>query len=75
MALALKGAVIVREYEGPNTHQITYRQRCDVCGYVAPKPPITVTCLPESILMYRCGHIESFVCPFCRSHQVVDIQV
>ncbi len=42
MALAIEGAVIVRDYEGDITNQIIYKQRCDACGYIAPQPPIVL---------------------------------
>ena len=34
MAVAMRGAVIVSEYEDPYTNMVTYKQRCDNCGYV-----------------------------------------
>ncbi len=74
MAVAIEGAEIVREHEGPYTNQITYRQRCDSCGYVPPKPPITVSCLPHGTVMHGPYHVESFVCPFCGNCQEVKIQ-
>ncbi len=74
MAVAVSGAVIVSEYEGPYANQIIYRQRCDNCGYLAPKPPISVSCLPYGTVMYGCYHKESFVCSFCDNYQAVRIQ-
>ncbi len=74
MAVAISGAVIVSEYEGPYTNQIIYRQRCDNCGYLAPKPHISVSCLPYGTVMYGCYHKDSFVGSFCGNHQVVRIQ-
>jgi hypothetical protein len=63
VAVATEGAVIVREYEGPYTNQIIYRQRCDNCGYIARKPPISVSCLPYGNLMYGCYHREASPAP------------
>ena len=74
MAVAVEGAVILREYKGPYTNQITYRERCDNCGYFVPKPPISVSCLPYGTVMYGCYHRGSFVCPFCGNRQAVTIQ-
>ena len=74
MAVAVEGAVILREYKGPYTNQITYRERCDNCGYFVPKPPISVSCLPYGTVMYGCYHRGSFVCPFCGNRQAVMIQ-
>ena len=74
VAVAIEGAVIVREYEGPYTNQIIYRQRCDNCGYFPPKSAISVSCLPYGTVMYGCYHRESFVCPFCGKRQAVRIQ-
>ncbi len=74
MAVAISGAVIVSEYEGPYTNMVTYKQRCDNCGYVSPKPPVSVSCMPYGTVMYGCYHRESFVCPFCGNHQAVRIQ-
>ena len=74
MAVAIEGAVILKEYEGPYTNQILYRQRCDTCGYISPGPPITVSCLPYGTLMHGYYHAESFVCSFCGNRQEVQIQ-
>lgn len=74
MAVAIRGAVIVGEYEGAYTNQVTYRQRCDACGYITPKPSITVSCLPGDTVMHGCYHRESFLCPWCESHQRVEIE-
>ncbi len=74
MALAIEGAVIVRDYEGDITNQIIYKQRCDACGYITPKPPIVVSCMPGGTVMYGCYHVESFICPFCDNHQRVRLQ-
>ena len=74
MAVAIEGAVIVRDYEGAITNQIVYKQRCDACGYIAPKNPIAVSCMPGGTVMHGCYHAESFICPFCDNHQEVRLQ-
>jgi predicted RNA-binding Zn-ribbon protein involved in translation (DUF1610 family) len=74
MAVAIEGAVIVRDYEGDITNEIVYKQRCDACGYIAPNPPIVVSCMPGGTKMYGCYHAESFVCPFCGKHQEVRLE-
>ena len=74
MAVAIQGAVLVREYQQAYTDKIVYRRRCDNCGYLAPTPPISVSCLPYQAEMYGCYHAESFICQFCGNHQVVKIQ-
>ena len=74
MAVAISGAVIVREWQGAYTNTVIYRQRCDNCGRRAPKPPISVRCLPYQTVMHGCYHEESFVCSFCGKHQAVRIE-
>ena len=74
MAVAIRGAEIVKDYEGSHTSLVTYRKRCDICGYVSPEPPIAVSVLLNSTEVYGAYHAESFVCPFCENHQVVEIQ-
>jgi hypothetical protein len=74
MAVAIEGAVIVRDYEGDVANQIIYKQRCDACRYIAPNPPIVVSCMPGGTVMYGCYHAERFVCPFCGKHQEVRLE-
>ena len=74
MAVAIKGALIDREHDGPYTNQIIYRRRCDACGYVPTTPPIAVSCLPAGAVMYGHYHADSFVCPFCGNLQVVELR-
>ena len=74
MAVAIRGAIIVSDYEGPYTDMVTYKQRCGNCGYVSPKPPISIRLLPYQTAAHGTYHKESFVCPFCENHQVVEIQ-
>jgi len=74
MAVAIEGAVIVRDYEGATTDHIVYKQRCDACVYITTKPPIVIFCMPGSTKMYGCYHTERFVCPFCGNRQKVRLQ-
>ena len=74
MVIANSGAEIVREYEGPYASTVLYKQRCDSCGYVSPDPPVSVQILHGSTTAYGIYHAESFVCPFCENHQVVEIE-
>lgn len=72
--MAIRGAQIVRVYEGPFVNVITYRRRCDNCGYVPPGPPISVSILPYGTAAHGTYHTASFVCPFCENRQVVELQ-
>jgi hypothetical protein len=74
MAIAISGATIISEYEGPYTNLVTYRRRCDACGYVPPGSPISVSIVSGSTVAYGTYHTQSFVCPFCENRQVVEIQ-
>ena len=74
VAVAARGAEILRVYEGPYTNQVTYRQRCDTCGYLPPNPPITVSILPYGTVAHGTYHAQSFVCIFCGHRQTVEIQ-
>ena len=38
MAVAIQGAMLIREYQQAYTDNIVYRRRCDNCGYLAPTP-------------------------------------
>ena len=51
MAIAIEGAVIVKEQEGAYTSKIVYRRRCENCGYLPPQPAISVSCLPYETQM------------------------
>jgi len=74
LAVAVRGATIVKAYEGAYTNLIVYRQRCDGCGYTPSGVPIIVTMLPYGTVAYGTYHAESFVCPFCGNRQKVKIQ-
>ena len=74
MAIAIEGAVIVREYRGAYMHKVLYRRQCEVCGYVARGSPIPVSCEPYGTRMHGCYHRESFVCPVCGNRQAVKIE-
>ena len=74
MARAIRGATVVREWEGPYTNTLLYRRRCEACGRIPTTPPITVRCLPGQTVMHGCYHEEGFVCPFCGHRQVVELE-
>jgi hypothetical protein len=74
VAVAIKSAQIVREYEGPYTNQITYRRRCDTCGYYRAIPLITVRCLLYETVVHGCGHGKTYICSFCGFRQEVQIE-
>ena len=74
MATVISGATILREWEGPYTNTLVYKQRCDACGRLAPNLPISVRCLPYQTAMHGCYHEESFVCAFCGNRQAVKIE-
>ena len=74
MAVAISGAVIVNEWQGAYTNTVVYKQRCDVCGRLAPNHPISVSCLPYQGVVHGCYHKESFVCTFCSNRQAVLIE-
>ena len=73
MAIATEGALIIRQYEGPYVNLVTYRQRCDNCGYLPARLPISVKVLPDGAVCQGACHEESFVCPFCENHQAVKL--
>jgi hypothetical protein len=58
MAIAIEGAVIVKEHEGAYTSKIVYKRRCENCGYLPPQPPISVSCLPYETQMYGSATIR-----------------
>ena len=74
MAVAIRGAVIVREYKGAYTNLVTYKRRCDACGYVPSVPPIIVSILPYGTGSHGVYHARSFVCPFCGNLQAVELE-
>ena len=73
MAEVVSGVQILREWEGAYTNEVVYRRRCDNCGYFPPHPPIAVRMVPNENVAYGCYHAESFVCPFCGNHQMVEL--
>ena len=74
MAVAISGAMIVREREGAYTNLVAYKRQCDACGYVPPGPPITVSILPYGTVAHGAYHAEGFVCPFCGNRQAVELK-
>ena len=55
MAVAIQGAVLVREYQQAYTDNIVYRRRCDNCGYLAPTSAICVLSLAPIDLFFGCS--------------------
>ena len=74
VAKAIQGAKIVRVYEGLFENVVTYRQWCEKCGYLLPKPPITARVLPGEEVVYATYHVDSFACPICDNRQLVQIR-
>jgi rubredoxin len=75
MVTVIKGALILREYEGAYMNWAIYRRRCDSCGYVPPSSrPILVWLSIGGSVAYGTYHAESFVCPFCGTRQVVELR-
>jgi hypothetical protein len=74
MVIAIRGATVLSEYEGAYTCGATYKRRCEGCGYTPPTPPICVSLPVGGTVAYGTYHKESFVCPFCGSRQVVQLQ-
>ncbi len=73
MVIAIRGATILGEYEGAYMNWAIYRRRCDACGYIPPTRPIPVWLSIGGTVAYGPYHKESFVCPFCRNRQVVEL--
>ncbi len=74
MVIAIRGATVLSEYEGTYTCGATYRRRCEACGYTPPTRRICVSLPVGGTVAYGTYHKESFVCPFCGSRQVVQLQ-
>jgi hypothetical protein len=74
MVIAIRGATVLSEYEGAYTCGATYKRRCEGCGYTPPTRPIYVSLPVGGTVAYGTYHKESFVCPFCGSRQVVQLQ-
>jgi len=74
MAVAISGAIIISEHEGSYMTRLTYRRRCDDCGYIPPSPPIIVSLPLTGTVVHGAHHRNIFVCPFCENRQVVEIQ-
>ena len=63
MAVALQGAVIIKERGG----LVAYKRKCERCGHVAGGS-VTTGAVGSGI--YRGG----FRCPKCKKYQVIEIQ-
>ena len=70
MAAAIEGATVVREYQGFYYNVLVYKQRCDACGYSAPKNSYAV-----AELSCDTYDTEVFACPSCDNRQAVRIQL
>ena len=71
MAEVIEGASLVREYQGAYTNVLTYKERCDACGYLAPKDSLAFSMLPSEASYYT----EGFLCPGCAKYQAVRIRL
>ncbi len=71
MAEVIEGANLVREFRGAYANVLTYKQRCDTCGYLAQKDSIAVSMLGDDTSYDTKG----FVCPGCANNQAVRIRV
>lgn len=69
LAVAVQGAVIVREHQGFIANVLVYKQRCDACGYLAPTNSFAVVMLPANTY-----DTQGFACPCCTNYQPVRIQ-
>lgn len=45
--MIIESARIVRELQGAYANVITYKERCDACGYIAPKNSFAFSMLPS----------------------------
>ena len=64
MAAIVEGASIVREYHGIYTNVLTYKRRCDACGYLAPTNYTIVSLLAQdAFYKYDSYEAEGFSCP------------
>jgi hypothetical protein len=74
VAITTRGAIILSEYEGAYTCGAIYKRRCEGCGYTPPARRICVSLPLGGTVAYGTYHKKSFVCPFCESRQVVQLQ-
>lgn len=72
--IVVEGAIVLREFEDAYTTLVTYKQRCDSCGYLPARLPIFVSILPDGAVVSGAHHAESFDCPLCEKRQVVKLQ-
>jgi hypothetical protein len=70
LAVAVEGAIVVREHQGFYCNVLVYKKRCGACGYSAPKNSYAVAAL--SCDTYD---IKDFACPSCDNRQAVRIQL
>jgi hypothetical protein len=70
LAVAVEGATVVREHQGIYYNVLVYKQRCDACGYSAPKNSFAVAALPA-----KAYDIGGFSCPCCDNCQAVRVRL
>jgi len=70
LAVAVQGAIVVREHQGFYYNVLVYKKRCGACGYSAPKNSYAVAAL--SCDTYD---IKVFACPSCDNRQAVRIRL
>ena len=70
MAVAVEGAIGVREHQGFYYNVLVYKKRCGACGYSAHKNSYAVAALPCDTY-----DIKVFACPSCDYRQAVRIQL
>ena len=73
-AAIIEGASIVREYHGVYIDVITYKRRCDPCGYLAPTNSTIVSLLFQDATDADDSYeAKAFWCPDCTTYQTVRI--
>jgi hypothetical protein len=76
LAAIVEGASSVREYHGIYTNVLTYKRRCDACGYLAPTNSTIVSLLAQDTFYEDDSYeAEGFSCPDCTTYQAVRIQL
>ena len=63
MTIEVKGGVVVRE----RGTVVTYRQRCEECGYVYDYDKTTI------VPAYSTRSCRNFTCPECSHYQKVEV--
>ena len=74
--LTVEGASIVGTYYGAYANVLTYKRRCNTCGYLAPTNSIIVSMLPRDVSYEGVSYeAEGFSCPDCATYQAVSIRL